>query len=346
MRLGVVIGQASSPRGRATDDLSSLINLIDSLELSSNGEDKWVWNGDALGNFKVKTLSKSVQNSLLKNDAIGDGVGGGDCGGFGSGGEGAEIMEAAVRGYGGVMWCVAMGDSGEGGFSGGCWWLRKGGARGDGEWVVRVAVDDQRRVAGGRPEMMERRRKFLWGGRSVLGFGVCVVEMEMKWKWTKVMIITAGNPNIFVVYNGFVVLLLNGVVTTSTGHNTAGDRKYWCFTDTKKSLKRYGRKEHFILPIQVSTTRVDVSTAKCCQWKVSAARSFLMLLWLYSLRLLTYSLPMTLTILGIELKAAGSKGNNMVSYCSLGHITASIDLKSFYLQALKEVNTAMREYLL
>ncbi|GJT02473.1 hypothetical protein Tco_0823642 [Tanacetum coccineum] len=41
------------------------------LKLSSNGEDKWVWNGNASRNFKVKILSKSVQNSLLKNDAIG-----------------------------------------------------------------------------------------------------------------------------------------------------------------------------------------------------------------------------------------------------------------------------------
>ncbi|GJS61034.1 retrovirus-related pol polyprotein from transposon TNT 1-94 [Tanacetum coccineum] len=35
-------------------------------KLSLNGKDKWAWNGDALGNFKVKTLSKAVQNSLLK----------------------------------------------------------------------------------------------------------------------------------------------------------------------------------------------------------------------------------------------------------------------------------------
>ncbi|GJW46089.1 hypothetical protein Tco_0077735 [Tanacetum coccineum] len=38
------------------------------------------------------------------------------------------------------------------------------------------------------------------------------------------------------------------VVTTATRHGTAGDHKYWCFTDAKKCLKRYGRKEHFILP--------------------------------------------------------------------------------------------------
>ncbi|GJY04179.1 reverse transcriptase domain-containing protein [Tanacetum coccineum] len=51
------------------------------------------------------------------------------------------------------------------------------------------------------------------------------------------------------------VLYCSLVVTTATRHNTAGDRKYWCFTDAKKCLKRYGRKEHFILPIQVSTAR-------------------------------------------------------------------------------------------
>ncbi|GJW50395.1 hypothetical protein Tco_0091746 [Tanacetum coccineum] len=47
-------------------------------------------------------------NSQCLKKCSGDGVGGGDCGGFGSGGEGDEIMEAAVRGHGGVMWCVAM----------------------------------------------------------------------------------------------------------------------------------------------------------------------------------------------------------------------------------------------
>ncbi|GJV20143.1 uncharacterized mitochondrial protein-like protein [Tanacetum coccineum] len=58
------------------------------------------------------------------------------------------------------------------------------------------------------------------------------------------------------------VLYYSLVVTTATRHSTAGDRKYWCFTNAKKCLKRYERKEHFILSMQVNTTRVDVSTAK------------------------------------------------------------------------------------
>ncbi|GJX37247.1 hypothetical protein Tco_0250550 [Tanacetum coccineum] len=51
-------------------------------------------------------------------------------------------------------------------------------------------------------------------------------------------------------------------LTTATRHSTAGDHKYWCFTNAKKCLKRYERKEHFILSIQVSIARVDVSAAK------------------------------------------------------------------------------------
>ncbi|GJU01077.1 hypothetical protein Tco_1111415 [Tanacetum coccineum] len=64
-------------------------------------------------------------------------------------------------------------------------------------------------------------------------------------------------------------------VTTATRHSTAGDCKYWCFTDAKKCLKRYGRKEHFILlslinttsyvlvlPGDVNTTKYLVNTAK------------------------------------------------------------------------------------
>ncbi|GJY86302.1 reverse transcriptase domain-containing protein [Tanacetum coccineum] len=58
------------------------------------------------------------------------------------------------------------------------------------------------------------------------------------------------------------VLYCSLVVTTATRHSTAGDRKYWCFTDAKKCLKRYERKEHFILSMQVNTSRIDVSTAK------------------------------------------------------------------------------------
>ncbi|GJZ13264.1 retrovirus-related pol polyprotein from transposon TNT 1-94 [Tanacetum coccineum] len=72
------------------------------------------------------------------------------------------------------------------------------------------------------------------------------------------------------------VLYCSLVVTTDTRHSTAGDRKYWCFTDVKKCLKRYGRKEHFILPkgristavYEVSTTSFILSTAYeylCCQ---------------------------------------------------------------------------------
>ncbi|GJU86058.1 RNA-directed DNA polymerase, eukaryota, reverse transcriptase zinc-binding domain protein [Tanacetum coccineum] len=58
------------PRWRAIDDLSKLEGLISSLVLESDGEDKWVWKGDALGSLKVKSQSYSIQNLLLANDII------------------------------------------------------------------------------------------------------------------------------------------------------------------------------------------------------------------------------------------------------------------------------------
>ncbi|GKA87216.1 hypothetical protein Tco_0808927 [Tanacetum coccineum] len=58
------------PRWRAIDDLSTLEGLISSLVRESDGEDKWVWKGDASKSFKVKFLSKSIQNLLLANDII------------------------------------------------------------------------------------------------------------------------------------------------------------------------------------------------------------------------------------------------------------------------------------
>ncbi|GJY68887.1 RNA-directed DNA polymerase, eukaryota, reverse transcriptase zinc-binding domain protein, partial [Tanacetum coccineum] len=58
------------------------------------------------------------------------------------------------------------------------------------------------------------------------------------------------------------VLYCSFVVTIDTRHNTAGDRKYWRFTDVRKCLKRYGGKEHFILPRgRISTAGYEVSTA-------------------------------------------------------------------------------------
>lgn len=59
------------PRGRAIDDLSSLISLIGNLSLDSNEPDKWSWTGDASGKFKVNTLVKSIQNLSLGASAIG-----------------------------------------------------------------------------------------------------------------------------------------------------------------------------------------------------------------------------------------------------------------------------------
>ncbi|GJR69394.1 hypothetical protein Tco_0015459 [Tanacetum coccineum] len=59
------------PRGRALDDLSSLISRIGDLHLPSNGCDKWTWSGDASGSFKVRNLVKSIENQLLSGYVIG-----------------------------------------------------------------------------------------------------------------------------------------------------------------------------------------------------------------------------------------------------------------------------------
>ncbi|GJZ26721.1 RNA-directed DNA polymerase, eukaryota [Tanacetum coccineum] len=60
-----------SPRGRALDDLSSLLSLINHLSLSSNDCDRWFWSGDASGKLKVKSLSTSIQNICLGASARG-----------------------------------------------------------------------------------------------------------------------------------------------------------------------------------------------------------------------------------------------------------------------------------
>ncbi|GJR24031.1 RNA-directed DNA polymerase, eukaryota, reverse transcriptase zinc-binding domain protein [Tanacetum coccineum] len=61
----------SPPRGRALDELASLATRIGNLTLYSDGADKWSWAGEASGIFKVKTLSKKIQNLLLNNCALG-----------------------------------------------------------------------------------------------------------------------------------------------------------------------------------------------------------------------------------------------------------------------------------
>ncbi|GKD24074.1 reverse transcriptase domain, reverse transcriptase zinc-binding domain protein [Tanacetum coccineum] len=55
---------------RAIDDLSTIEGLISSLVRESDGEDKWVWKGDASKSFKAKFLSISIQKLLLANDII------------------------------------------------------------------------------------------------------------------------------------------------------------------------------------------------------------------------------------------------------------------------------------
>ncbi|GKB47887.1 retrotransposon protein, putative, ty1-copia subclass [Tanacetum coccineum] len=59
------------PRGRAINNLSSLLNMIGNLSLSPDGTDKWSWAYEASGLFKVKTLSDSIQNLQLVDCSLG-----------------------------------------------------------------------------------------------------------------------------------------------------------------------------------------------------------------------------------------------------------------------------------
>ncbi|GJR68621.1 hypothetical protein Tco_0014686 [Tanacetum coccineum] len=59
------------PRGRAFDNLASLISIIGNLVLSTNGVDNWVWDRDASSFFKVKVLFDNLQEILLSNYSIG-----------------------------------------------------------------------------------------------------------------------------------------------------------------------------------------------------------------------------------------------------------------------------------
>ncbi|GKD76546.1 hypothetical protein Tco_1339167 [Tanacetum coccineum] len=60
------------PRGRALNDLNSLLNVIGNLALSPNCSDKWSWVCDDLGRFNVKSISCIIQNNLLSDCILGD----------------------------------------------------------------------------------------------------------------------------------------------------------------------------------------------------------------------------------------------------------------------------------
>nr|GEX18900.1 reverse transcriptase domain-containing protein [Tanacetum cinerariifolium] len=63
---GVGIWSWNRPRrGRANDDLASRISRIGTLQLNRDGADKWTWSLDASGSFRVKFLSKRIQNLHL-----------------------------------------------------------------------------------------------------------------------------------------------------------------------------------------------------------------------------------------------------------------------------------------
>nr|GEV05427.1 RNA-directed DNA polymerase, eukaryota [Tanacetum cinerariifolium] len=59
------------PRGRSLDDLSSILFRIGGVYLDGNEDDKWTWDRDISGSFKVRTLTCRLQDLLLANHSIG-----------------------------------------------------------------------------------------------------------------------------------------------------------------------------------------------------------------------------------------------------------------------------------
>ncbi|GKE15615.1 cysteine-rich receptor-like protein kinase [Tanacetum coccineum] len=58
------------PRGRANDDLASLLSYIGSLPPLVEERDKWQWALDGSGSYKVCIMSKRIQNLYLANHSI------------------------------------------------------------------------------------------------------------------------------------------------------------------------------------------------------------------------------------------------------------------------------------
>ncbi|GKC72208.1 RNA-directed DNA polymerase, eukaryota, reverse transcriptase zinc-binding domain protein [Tanacetum coccineum] len=60
------------PRGRTSNDISALTSLIGNLQLCSTDSDKWSWSGDSSCSFKVRTLTKRLENILLNDSMLGE----------------------------------------------------------------------------------------------------------------------------------------------------------------------------------------------------------------------------------------------------------------------------------
>ncbi|GKB00833.1 hypothetical protein Tco_0828877 [Tanacetum coccineum] len=59
------------PRGRALGDLNTLSSKLGNVKFSSYGSDKWSWSYDSSESFKVKILSKVLENNLLGDISLG-----------------------------------------------------------------------------------------------------------------------------------------------------------------------------------------------------------------------------------------------------------------------------------
>ncbi|GJY89164.1 hypothetical protein Tco_0503792 [Tanacetum coccineum] len=94
-------------------------------------------------------------------------------------------------------------------------------------------------------------------------------------------------------YIGALYCLL--VVTTDTRHSTAGDHKYWCFTDAKKCHKKVWEEGALYTANTISTARLGVNVY------TASYHEFVMLRIVLSTAHWNFSTPSSLFILLVSI---------------------------------------------
>nr|GEW26345.1 RNA-directed DNA polymerase, eukaryota, reverse transcriptase zinc-binding domain protein [Tanacetum cinerariifolium] len=61
-----------SPRDKSLYEIDALTTLIGDVQLVSTDMDKWTWSGDVSGVFRVRSLSKNIDNILLSDSRVGE----------------------------------------------------------------------------------------------------------------------------------------------------------------------------------------------------------------------------------------------------------------------------------
>nr|GEX79462.1 RNA-directed DNA polymerase, eukaryota, reverse transcriptase zinc-binding domain protein [Tanacetum cinerariifolium] len=65
-RFGIDLNEIMrQPTRRSLGDISSILNLINSLVFDTSKEDEWIWNIETSGNFSVSSLCSLIQKKML-----------------------------------------------------------------------------------------------------------------------------------------------------------------------------------------------------------------------------------------------------------------------------------------